>query len=133
METARMQQHIDQHMQRQIDELKGDVRQLAESFNDSRIESKAERTEIIGLIKELRAEVNGEYNGLRNEVHANRLKSDDDLDRALQTSAQNHQVAMKRIDNLKASRTVWLSTAIAAGVAFVASMVGGWAENFFGK
>ena len=121
------------HEQQQIDELKDDVRGLSRQLNDFIPEARERGAEIVGLINTANATAQGDRNRLESEVRLNKLACDDNHDRATQASTANHAVAMKRIDTLKASRTLWFSAAIAAFAGFVASIAGGWSENFFGK
>ena len=110
------------HEQRQIDELKDDLRQLSEGFSEFRAEARERGAEIVGLINTSNAEAQGDRNRLEAEVRANKLSCDD-----------NHGRAMRRLDAVKANGRWWFVTAVGAGVAAVMALLGGWAENFFGK
>ena len=110
------------HEQRQIDELKGEVRDLAKSFGDFVGEARERGAEIVGLINTRVAERMGDHDTLRSEVHALKASSND-----------NHRVAMNRIDALKANNRWWGAAVITATLTGVGAMVSGWAENFFSK
>lgn len=131
---------MNSHEQRQIDELKGEVHQLSEgfrefrglirqdhremrdSFGEFRGEAREARAEIIGLINTHVEQGNGAYKVLEAEIRSNKLACDDNYDRL-----------QGQLREGRASSKLWLSTALAAVVAFITAMLGGWAENFFGK
>ena len=108
--------------QRQINELRHDVRQLAGSFSDFVGEARERGAEIVGLINTRVAERQGDHDTLRAEVQSIKAGSD-----------ENHAVAMRRIDALKASGRWWFGTAITTALAALVAILGGWAENVFGK
>ena len=110
------------HEQRQIDELKDDVRSLGKHLSEFTAEARERGAEIVGLINTSNAEAQGDRSRLEAEVRANKVSCDD-----------NHGRAMRRIDAVKANGRWWFVTAVGAGVAAVMALVGGWAENYFGK
>lgn len=113
---------MNSHEQRQIDELKDDVRTLSDQFSDFRAEARERGAEIVGLINTSNAQAQGDRSRLEAEVRSNKLACEDNNDRA-----------MRRIDAVKANSKWWLGTALAGVVAAIVAMIGGWAENFFGK
>ena len=131
---------MNNHEQRQIDELKGEVHQLAEgfrefrglarqdhrelrdTFSDFRGEAREARAEIIGLINTHVEQGTGIYKVLEAEVRANKLGCDD-----------NHDRLLAQIRESRDTRKGWMSLAVAAVIGGLTAMVGGWAENFFGK
>ena len=110
------------HEQRQIDELKSDVRHLDKKVSDFIGEARERGAEIVGLINTRVAERMGEHDTLKVEMAALKAATDD-----------SHQVAMRRIDALKANSRWWAGTTIGAAIAALVAMLGGWAENWFGN
>ena len=121
------------HEQRQIDELKDDVRNLGKQLNDFTAEARERGAEIVGLLNTAVATAQGDRSRLESEVRGNKLACDDNHDRAMKAVDTVHDVAMQRIDRLKAERRWLLGTAVTGVIAAIVAMIGGWAENVFGR
>lgn len=117
-----MQQHIDQHMQRQIDDIKASQDRLSAEFSEFRAEYREGRAELVGLLNVKVAESEGSDSQLQAEVRMNKLNCDDQHDRV-----------MAQLREQKSSRQLWLTAAVAAFFGLVSSMLGGWSENFFSR
>ena len=128
-----MQQQIDSYLQRQIDDIKGNQSALNQQFQDFSGEARERGAEIVGLLNTAVAVAKGDRDRLEAELRSFKLACDDNHDHAMRAIGEKHGVAMKRIDALKAERRWFIGVAITAVIAAAASMIGGWAENFFGK